>query len=101
MTQHTPGPWQVNKKLKFSVEAVADGQGINLIAECCDPDGIRSVGEDSANARLIAAAPDLLAALELFRKSGIGNSTDFEIQAKAFEAMSAALLKAKGESHGR
>jgi len=63
-TQHTPGPWKINKKYSFSVETLSDGQGINIIAECSDPDGIRSAGEDSANAKLIAAAPDLLAALE-------------------------------------
>ena len=93
MTQHTPGPWQVNKKLKFSVEAVADGQGINLIAECCDPDGIRSVGEDSANARLIAAAPDLLSALELLLAAYEGK----RLLPSHFEQTRAAIANAKGE----
>lgn len=61
---HTPGPWTTNKKCPTMVEAVADGQGVNLIVDCNDPDGFRTRGEDMANARLIAAAPDLLAALE-------------------------------------
>ena len=59
-TKHTPGPWQVNKKVKTSVETVKDGQGINLIAQTEDPDGQRSLSEDQANAKLIAAAPELL-----------------------------------------
>ena len=62
--QHTPGPWQVNRKVRTSVETVADGQGFNLIADCSDPDNVRPSVEDRANAALIAAAPELLAALE-------------------------------------
>lgn len=61
----TKGPWQVNKKVKTSVEQAQAGQGINLIAQCEDVDGVRSKEEDQANARLIAAAPELLEALEM------------------------------------
>ena len=68
----------MNKKYKMSVEAVADGQGINLIAECNDPDGYRTSGEDQANARLISAAPDLLAALELLQSATKHYFRDFD-----------------------
>lgn len=64
MNKFTQGHWQVNKKVKFFVETVNDGQGINIIADCEDKDGKRSNHEDYANARLIAAAPELLAALQ-------------------------------------
>ena len=62
--KHTPGPWQVNRKGQTHVEAARDGQGINIIANCDDPDDIRTRDEDRANAKLIAAAPELLAACE-------------------------------------
>lgn len=61
IAQHTPGPWRANERRslvpeRFFVDHVADPtKGIRvLIAE----------NLSEANARLIAAAPDLLAALE-------------------------------------
>jgi hypothetical protein len=73
---HTPGPWQVNKKVKTSVETVKDGQGINLIAQTEDPDGQRSAIEDQANAKLIAAAPLMLEALIKIRQHGVREFSD-------------------------
>lgn len=61
---HTPGPWRVNKKVNTSVEQATAPQGMVLICQCEDPDGARTNKEDEANARLIAAAPELLAAVE-------------------------------------
>lgn len=63
--QHTPGPWRVNAKVKTSVEQTSAGQGINLIAHTEDCDGIRKREEDYANARLIAAAPEMFEALQI------------------------------------
>ena len=107
--KHTPGPWQVNKKVKTTVETCADGQGINIIADCSDVDGIRSRAEDQANAALIAQCPDLLAerdrlrevnaellaALRDIERSDTSNGGTFvkELQSIA----RAALAKAKGE----
>ena len=52
MSAHTPGPWDVpNKSVKI--------RGCNFLATVHWDDD-----EAEANARLIAAAPDLLAALE-------------------------------------
>ena len=96
-TQHTPGPWKINKKYSFSVETLSDGQGINIIAECSDPDGIRSAGEDSANAKLIAAAPDLLAALEAIIKM-IGPYAGQGRMDTEISAARAAIAKARGEA---
>lgn len=53
---HTPGPWSVNFK-KFSEVQAENGA---VIAECKKLTGLVNL---QANARLIAAAPDLLAAL--------------------------------------
>ncbi len=60
---HTPEPWRINPKYSMSVEAVSDGQGINIIAECSDPDGIRTAGEDVANARRIVACVNAAAGI--------------------------------------
>ena len=58
MTQHTPGPWRVGQDDRTRVYSERGSE--RLVAEC------RATGEDLseayANARLIAAAPALLAA---------------------------------------
>lgn len=56
--QHTPGPWDVTP----SGYHVYDEHG-NVTADCAQPD-IGSLEERKANARLIAAAPELLAMVE-------------------------------------
>jgi hypothetical protein len=58
VTNHTPGPWRVGRGDKKQV--YSDHGGECLVAECqsCGD----SVSEAYANARLVAAAPDLLAA---------------------------------------
>jgi hypothetical protein len=60
---HTPGPWQVNSNDPLHV-CDADGE-----SRGCSPIAFVQVGNDGrwtakANARLIAAAPDLLEALK-------------------------------------
>ena len=58
-TQHTPGPWRIAPDMH--------GIGNNLVAGVIDATGyaIANCGSSgNANARLIAAAPDLLAALQ-------------------------------------
>ena len=54
-TKHTPGPWTI----RDNQDVMADEEG-RLIAQCHA--GYRE--ERGANARLIAAAPDLLAACQ-------------------------------------
>jgi hypothetical protein len=62
--KHTPGPW--SDDWNFIVVSRADGRE-NYIAQICESDEeglfIEDSAERAANARLIAAAPDLLAAL--------------------------------------
>jgi hypothetical protein len=60
MSEHTPGPWKTNGDPYVST---ADGK--RSIAFC----DTRQAHEDRANARLIAAAPDLLEALQGFQKA--------------------------------
>ena len=70
-TKHTPAPWTVNPKAKTNIR-----HGNLTIANCSSThDGSRAE-EEIANAKLIAAAPDLLEALQellsRFQSSQIG-----------------------------
>jgi len=60
LAQHTPGPWS------FTVSAESGGNpsAWNIIAPCGGVVAETGSGTDDANARLIAAAPELLAALQ-------------------------------------
>lgn len=62
-TKHTPGTWTVSKDVlrDESIPIVGDGTKPQSVHVCHVLEGIR-VGEREANAALIAAAPDLLAA---------------------------------------
>lgn len=57
MAKHTPGPWEVRLDDYEKVEA-NDGEGVAVMSG-----RYRGTAERAANARLIASAPDLLAAL--------------------------------------
>ena len=61
--RHTPGPWVARRLEKegFCYEDVMDEYGY-YIATCHE--GVRCESNAGANARLIAAAPDLLASLQ-------------------------------------
>lgn len=67
-TKHTPGPWNANWT-RISGQAIgfhiADSKHGSLrpICEAYDNTGAMSADEIEANARLIAAAPELLEAL--------------------------------------
>lgn len=63
MNKHTPGPWTQEHD-----GAVVIGRRVVIPVNGCGPDGV-SRKEREANARLIAAAPDLLAACNLASKS--------------------------------
>ena len=85
---HTSGPWGLIKKKPMFV-CSAEG----VIADC-DIDGARDRSQNEANARLIAAAPDLLEALtELVVQREGHYSTQ-----TAWEIARAAIAKAKGGS---
>jgi hypothetical protein len=58
---HTPKPWSVDSN--DAQQIIADCDGL-LVAEIHDAAGDRTETEVDANRRLIAAAPELLAALE-------------------------------------
>jgi hypothetical protein len=59
VAQHTPGPWWYQEKSDAYTHIVRTGENRFLCQLAQD-----TSGEAEANARLIAAAPDLLAALQ-------------------------------------
>jgi hypothetical protein len=102
-TQHTPGPW----KAHFEEAYFVTGPDLGRVAMMMNIKGAHGMGgrrsgdESAANARLIAAAPDLLEALQdLFEADmehvlmGDGKDDQIEAIAKA----RAAIAKATGET---
>jgi len=110
--QHTPGPWSLGESCDHSVHgdfevfgaefghyasgrvAVVDRRAANgSYVESCNPQTQRMTAE--ANARLIAAAPELLAAARMANQElldlGVGSSAS-----PAMQALWAAIAKAEG-----
>lgn len=91
---HTPGPWDVNWiGPRYSVNQSVDYGNKHIAMVSCFESRAEEDAENRANARLIAAAPDLLEALELCYKSMMLGCADVDAQA----AYRAAIAKAKGE----
>lgn len=64
---HTPGPWEYSLELQKDGSGEAfylESNGSNFMGACSCCNGTHIDGDAEANARLIAAAPDLLAALQ-------------------------------------
>ena len=94
MTTHTPGPWG------FYVEPNGDSPIVYVVDDHCTPHDILR-GESGfglditrANARLIAAAPDLLATLKAFP----GFTDDATIGDAWIERVRAVVASAEGRS---
>ena len=83
--KHTPGPWHIN-----APASVVSIDGLHV----CDVNGYGATDErKQADARLISAAPDLLAALEYI----MAWDSDWTVE-QARTMARAAILKAKGEA---
>ena len=95
-TKHTPGPWRIEEwefKLRPNAPMILAKQ--DAICEVMDLWCMNDRAEErDANARLIAAAPDLYEALELARKSLRFAAPG---QNRALAKIEAALAKARGE----
>ena len=65
MSKHTPGPWAYGGR-EFNDVREADGELVAVALHLRVKKPERSIAEAKANARLIAAAPDLLEALQPF-----------------------------------
>lgn len=95
MNKHTPGPWTHKADMRFShhtKEHYLAGWNIyHGSIEIVGCEGIRDGTEDAANARLIAAAPELLDALK-----GVLTAHGEQLH-DAFDAAWKAIAKAEGE----
>lgn len=88
MSKHTPGPWTFKGRTVRGPHP-RDPEGRTRIVVNAIWDRGTYVGEAEANARLIAAAPELLEALEI--------ALDCAGDAWWAEKAEAAIAKAKGE----
>lgn len=101
MSGHTPGPWDIHVEQSAGIFGssavyVCGGQGWpeGQLARVNTQDGM---GEREANARLIAAVPELFDALQWISsnyENGNLNHVDFRVEAK--HLADAALAKARG-----
>ena len=100
-TKHTPGPWKVLTNMGGRRVAVCTENAAPTQAGICEMDS-RSINVDYdgqlANARLIAAAPELLGALTGVLPVFFNDSmrTLAKVYAKEIEAAEAAIAKADG-----
>jgi hypothetical protein len=98
MTKHTPGPWTVEGRNRTNDgwRLFADsGYGVGVAWDC------NGNPENEANARLIAAAPDLLAALKALREEVCGVDQWWGALRAAVDAADDALVKAEAPLPGR
>ena len=94
---HTAGPWHVGTANGTAVNhaIMADDMVIGRAMAFGHPVGIGWHENSEANARLMAAAPDLLAALEVIVKF-LGDGPELPPGLKLYERAQAAIAKAKG-----
>ena len=92
MSKHTPGPWVVVGRLTKYVEARLVGRLIQEVAACGPTMADEGYGQQQeANARLIAAAPDLLEALKRCKFDSLNMTLEDR------EFCRAAIAKATGD----
>lgn len=97
---HTPGPWHVNHNISVHIDS-EDGRFVAAVSADEDgnkpEDGYIPYAEGEANAALIAAAPDLLAACMAASAYLTPPASRFpENRKAAAEMIEAAIHKAQG-----
>ena len=97
MSKHTPGPWLIEaQNCHFGDIATVhntDEKWVTIYAPHWMETGMDEK-EQSANARLIAAAPELLEALQML----MNDPGEDRIKSSAWDAARAAIAKATGET---
>ncbi len=98
-TPYTPGPWIVDEDMRQNMEWNRHIYGSDGMCVCfmSHSDG-KNPSRDAANANLIAAAPDLLAALEFLVEREWQDDEGEPKLTEAREKAKAAIKKARGES---
>jgi hypothetical protein len=103
-TKHTPGPWREYDPHFLGVAVAADGEQPNSSRIIADVSGGREATEEEcANARLIAAAPDLkdslrFARAELVRLQGVVDAVNSSLISDVLRDIDESLAKAEGKS---
>jgi hypothetical protein len=92
-TQHTPGPWRTDGFVTKDLDIISPAGRIAMI-DCDTPDADTL----EANARLISAAPDLLALLREAHDAIATGDGDFSPSGDWFRETAAAISKATGNA---
>lgn len=90
--KHTPGPWKA--ELRDGMKTISSHEEPYTII--CKPH--HAGGDVEANARLIAAAPELLEALEDLTFHVMNNSIPFSVLQEKIKKAQQAIAKAEGNN---
>ena len=96
--KHTPGPWSISPPMGTGIEPwfwVSASRTLHLQVSACDDGYV--LGENEANARLIAAAPELLEDGQKLLNCLDGNATLSELN-EAADKLKQTIAKARGEA---
>jgi hypothetical protein len=96
MNKFTPGPWNQGDG-SISSQRLVYGGKYNVLIASTENNSV-SLSKGKANARLIAAAPDLLEALEEIM-DGYLYGCDMETKRENIAKARAAIARAKGEQN--
>jgi|SRR5581483_4340967 len=105
-TQHIPGPWASEPERRFREQIIPEaigvrGPGGTFVAAAFDFNRYDRDTEVVANTRLIAAAPQLLAAAEVardwFDRFGANAPIVFGGEAEVWQQLSNAIARARDE----
>lgn len=91
-TEHAKGPWQAIKFPNLPWAVYETGPHELIVCQVSNPDWNR----DEANAHLIAAAPDMLAALKAVQRIIGQDSATMAEQTAVLRQMREAIAKAEG-----
>ena len=102
MSEHTPGPWKAKKWVGTDSYDDPDRPFVEVGNVHWSPNkvDVPAAIEQTANARLIAAAPDLLEVLEFLVTAASGEGPpvpERELLQDCVDKARAAIAKAKGE----
>lgn len=91
MSEHTPGPWFVHRSGSRGLPHIRNADGIYVMDAPPRSGRAHASVRQDADARLICAAPEMLAALMLAE-------SELEADSPAAIAVSAAIAKATGDA---
>ncbi len=93
IAQHTPGPWFA-EPMVGETDVIWIGNADGYVAQITREDGLEA--GDLVDACLIAAAPDLLAALETIANSEEYNGDSFVCDFQTLQSVARAALRKAG-----